>query len=81
MWQCKSLGWFLNLLVSLVLVAGLPAPNASSAEVPPEGDGKLRIIAFGAHPDDCEVHAGGTALGLSAQTAGLLHCRIPKSRG
>src|SRR5204863_8871759 len=28
---------------------------------PPADDGKLRIIAFGAHPDDCEIKVGGTA--------------------
>jgi N-acetylglucosamine malate deacetylase 1 len=26
-----------------------------------DSDRKLRIIAFGAHPDDCEIQAGGTA--------------------
>jgi LmbE family N-acetylglucosaminyl deacetylase len=30
------------------------------------GDGKLRIIAFGAHPDDCELKAGGVAARWSA---------------
>lgn len=29
-------------------------------KMPPD-DGKLRIIAFGAHPDDCEIQVGGTA--------------------
>ena len=28
---------------------------------PPSTDGKLNIIAFGAHPDDCDIRAGGTA--------------------
>jgi len=27
-----------------------------------QGDGKLRIIAFGAHPDDCELSVGGTGM-------------------
>lgn len=28
---------------------------------PAAADGKLRVIAFGAHPDDCELKAAGTA--------------------
>ena len=34
-----------------------------------EGDGKLRVIAFGAHPDDCDSRAGG----LAAKYAALGH--------
>jgi LmbE family N-acetylglucosaminyl deacetylase len=38
--------------------AGEQAPARRA--VAPE-DGKLRIICFGAHPDDCEIQVGGTA--------------------
>jgi LmbE family N-acetylglucosaminyl deacetylase len=39
---------------ALCLFLGPAAEPATAAE-----DGKLNIIAFGAHPDDCEIKAGG----------------------
>jgi len=39
------------------LVAALMVTGAGAAAA----DGKLRIITFGAHPDDCELVAGGVA--------------------
>jgi LmbE family N-acetylglucosaminyl deacetylase len=40
-----------------------PAPQRTQA---PATDGKLNVIAFGAHPDDCDQRAGGTAAKLAA---------------
>lgn len=67
--------WFaagvLCTLLGAVLLAGqaAQAPSGSVAPVTfhrpvaatPPADGKLRIIAFGAHPDDCELRVAGTA--------------------
>jgi N-acetylglucosamine malate deacetylase 1 len=42
------------------------AADAPSSASPPD-DGKLRIICFGAHPDDCELQVGGTGAMWAAQ--------------
>ncbi|HLW65956.1 MAG TPA: PIG-L family deacetylase [Gemmataceae bacterium] len=36
-------------------------PKTEVKPATPPDDGKLRIIAFGAHPDDCELKVAGTA--------------------
>ena len=57
------------------LASGAPGVTARSADdaqaapqrtQPPSSDGKLNIIAFGAHPDDCDQRAGGTAAKYAA---------------
>jgi LmbE family N-acetylglucosaminyl deacetylase len=60
-------------LSSVVLVLALLLALDISAQEPPPGrtqqpsaDGKLNIIAFGAHPDDCDIRAGGTAAKFAA---------------
>ena len=44
-------------MTMIALAAALLGGNAASADA----QQPLRIIAFGAHPDDCDIRAGGTA--------------------
>ncbi len=46
----------------LLFVAAATLPSLLAQE----GDGKLRVIAFGAHPDDCDGRAGGVAAKYAA---------------
>ncbi len=64
------IGW-LVLIGSLALApdSAFCAGEATSADSvkSQSDDGKLRIICFGAHPDDCEIKAAGVAMKWAAQ--------------
>ena len=62
-------------LLAVVAASGSPVVSAGDSDQqqappqrtqPPSTDGKLNIIAFGAHPDDCDQGAGGVAAKYAA---------------
>lgn len=55
------------LCITACLGAGAAAQQPAAGRTqPPTTDGKLNVIAFGAHPDDCDQRAGGTAAKYAA---------------
>ena len=58
-WQRSCLALATAMIIGFVSASTTVAADSNNGQE--AGDSKLRIICFGAHPDDCEIRSGGTA--------------------
>ena len=58
--------WFVFVILAFAGVVSSEGPAAQASGGQQAGPGPLNIIAFGAHPDDCDGRAGGTAVKWAA---------------
>jgi len=52
--------------IAILIGLAMHARPAAQRTREPSTDGRLNIIAFGAHPDDCDQRAGGVGARLAA---------------
>lgn len=62
-----AVGMAAGLLINSAYHASAAQAVAQAGQAPAPADGKLRIIAFGAHPDDAEYGVGGVAMKWARQ--------------
>ncbi len=71
--NCRNVFRLVAIIVGIFLILAVhgwaqsPLGSERAAVAKPPAGRQLRIIAFGAHPDDCEIKAGGVAAMWAAQ--------------